>query len=429
MKMRATALAAGLVLTMSACTGGESTDTSDGDGIGTSSGADVVLLETADGAVLVHTGSGDVLATDADAFASPDGSRLYVATNAKGTTEIETRDAATGAILTSASVPGDLDVRAASVSGDAIAMMEALPEGADPWAVVPRARTTIVIVDPTGATAPRPYHLEGNFEPEAFSVDDSMVFLIQHLPAEQPTAYRVTSLDLASGEIRPIAGRFKVPPQRMPGVRLRQVFDPQTDQLYTLYTNEPSGYARGYWEESEAEAHEEVTFVHVLNLRKGWAFCAGVPKQLWGRPARAQAMATSPDGRLLYIVDSVQGRIVAMDTRSLEIVRSEAVDLGSLAGERTSAVTSADGTTLFVSSASDDEAVYAIDTDSFAVIDRWAMAGPVGDLGLSADGARLYAALTDSLSVLDPASGAGLGTLFVGGIDAIVHVETSAPAA
>ncbi len=140
-------------------------------------------------------------------------------------------------------------------------------------------------------------------------------------------------------------------------------------------------------------------------------------------------MATSPDGRLLYIVDSVQGRIVAMDTRSLEIVRSEAVDLGSLAGERTSAVTSADGTTLFVSSASDDEAVYAIDTGSFAVLDRWAMAGPVADLGLSADGARLYAALTDSLSVLDPASGAGLGTLFVGGIDAIVHVETPAPAA
>ncbi len=41
-------------------------------------------------------------------------------------------------------------------------------------------------------------------------------------------------------------GRFKTPPQRMPGVRLGQVFDPVTSQMYTLYSNRPGAYADAY---------------------------------------------------------------------------------------------------------------------------------------------------------------------------------------
>ena len=68
--------------------------------------------------------------------------------------------------------------------------------------------------------------------------------MIQYLPAETPAVYRVVVLELASGEVRPVRGRFKTPPQRMPGVRLGQVFDPITSQMYTLYSNRPGDLRR-----------------------------------------------------------------------------------------------------------------------------------------------------------------------------------------
>ena len=85
-------------------------------------------------------------------------------------------------------------------------------------------------------------------------------------------------------------GRFKTPPERMPGIRLAQVFDPPTEQLYTLYTNRAAEYTQGSWADA-SYGEREVSFVHVLNLRKGWAYCAGLPRALWGQPARAQALA------------------------------------------------------------------------------------------------------------------------------------------
>ena len=149
------------------------------------------------------------------------------------------QDAATGDQVSTTTIRGDLDVRVASDSGNAVALMEPLPDGVDPWTPVPRARTTIVVADPTGARDPRTYHLRGNYEPEAFSIEDSRLFLIQYLPAEAPAVYRVTVLDLADGDVYEVHGRFKTAPERMPGIRLRQVFDRTTSQLYTLYSTEP----------------------------------------------------------------------------------------------------------------------------------------------------------------------------------------------
>jgi DNA-binding beta-propeller fold protein YncE len=413
-----------LALVLSACTSNSTNDpthptTRDE---GSSPAADVLLLDTDSGPVAVSPSTGSIVSGEAGAVAAPDGSRLYTTSTDGTDTMLVVQDAATGDQMSSTSVSGDLDVRVASDSGNAVALMEPLPDGVDPWTPVPRARTTIVVADPSGARAPRTYHLRGNYEPEAFSVEDSRLFLIQYLPAEAPAVYRVTVLDLADGDVYEVHGRFKTAPERMPGIRLRQVFDRTTSQLYTLYTTEPRDAAQDYGGWSYGNRAE--TFVHVLNLRKGWAYCAGLPRKFWGEPAAAQAIAPSPDGSQLYIVDSMRGVVAIMDTHTLAIERMEKVDLSALGGVRTSAQVSADGGTLFVGSAGDGTAVFAIDTATLEVSHRWPVEGDVSGLGLSVDGLRLYVALDDGVAILNASTGQELTAVPFQGIESILHVGT-----
>lgn len=382
---------------------------------------DVLVLGVDDGTVTIGSSSGVVLAAGRRQLAAPDGSRLYSTAISEGSTTLEARDSATGDVISSAEIRGRLDVRVASLTGRAVALMAPLPLGVDTTYALPRARTTIVVTDPTGDGAARRYRLIGNFEPEAFSVDDTRLFLIQYLPAEAPTAYRVTFLDLGSGRVRSVFGRFKTPPERMPGLRLAQVFDAATEQLYTLYTNRAAEYSQGSWADA-SYGEREVSFVHVLNLRKGWAYCAGLPRPLWGQPARAQALAPSPDGRVLYIVDSMRGRIATMNTKTLRITRSERIDLGPVEGGRTTARTSADGSTLFVGDGGSSLA--RIDTGTLRMTGRWPLPDAVSGLALSEDGARLYAALGGRVTVVDTDTGEATTTLAFGGIESILHVTT-----
>jgi len=220
-----------------------------------------------------------------------------------------------------------------------------------------------------------------------------------------------------------VFGPFKSPPERMPGTRLQQVFAPDGDKLYTLYTSTRPGYApHGAPVPSDAA----VSFVHVLSLEKGWAHCVGLPRELWNQPASAQAIAASSDGARLYIVDSVRGMVSVMDTETLEILRTQKLDLQATAVTETSAKLSADDRTLFVGTGGSDSALYSIDTTRFQVTARWPMSGDLSGLGLSLDGERLYVGLGDHLAVLDPASGQDLGAVPFISPGSIVQVKALA---
>ena len=382
---------------------------------------DVLTLGTPDGSVIVGSSSGTVLASGEDQVAAPDGSRLYATARRGSSTVLEVRDSSSGALLSTTSLEGRLDARIASLSGRTVALMRPLPEGVDPTIPLPRARTAIVVADPAGERAPRRYTLVGNFEPEAFSIDDTRLFLIQYLPAEAPSAYRVTVLDLGSGRVHPVFGRFDSPPERMPGVRLAQVFDPTAEQLYTLYTNKPAEHFHEHWQDA-ADGDREVSFVHVLNLRQGWAYCAGLPRVLWGRPASAQALAPSADGRALYVVDSVRGFVAEMDTRTMTVTRTQRVPLGGRGRGRTSALVSPDGSTLYVGMGG--AAVSRIDVDTLEVLNRWQLPAAVRGLASSEDGRRVFIALSDRVAVVDTGTGRTLSTLSFGPIESILHVAT-----
>jgi hypothetical protein len=425
--MRATRVVSlpSIVFVLVSCTGGGPPDRDARPPVERAVGAapDVLVLGTGDGPVTVSAANGSVLLERQGAMAGPDGSLVYATTPAAGpSTRLVTLDATTGSVMSRTRIPGSLAVRVASVSGRSVALMAPLDEGLDPWTPVPRSRTTIVVADPTGEMEPRRYHLRGNFEPEAFSSDDARLFLIQYLPAEAPEVYRVTVLELDGGRVHPVTGRFKSPPERMPGVRLSQVLAPDAEQLYTLYSNEGSGYG---W--NGAGGTEAVTFVHVLNLRKGWAFCAGLPEELWGQPARAQAMAVSPDASRLYVVDTMRATVAVMDTTSLEIVQEAAApSLVSAGRASASALMSVDGRRLFVGGAGDGREVVVLDAADLGVDDRWRMPDQVSGFGLSPDGRRLYVALGDRVAMLDPETGDQLGDVAFDGAESVFHVATAA---
>jgi acetyl-CoA carboxylase alpha subunit len=85
---------------------------------------------------------------------------------------------------------------------------------------------------------------------------------------------------------------------------------------------------------------------------------------------------------------------------------------------------SADGDTLFVGSARDGAAVYAVDVETLEIRERWPMTSTVTGLGLSGDGLRLYAAVDDRVAIVDTATGRAFAALSFEGVDSILHVAT-----
>lgn len=381
---------------------------------------EILMLGTANGPMTVEVPAGSVLFRRDGALVSPDGRRVYSVSLTGERSVLETADAVSGESLSTVSVEGPHDLSVVSASGGAAALVDPLPKGWEPGVPVPRARTTIVIADPTGQREPLTFDLEGNYEPEAFSTDDSKLFLIQHLPAEAPTVYRVTMLDLKMRDVFPVFGPYKGAPERMPGTRLEQVLAPDTNRLYTLYSSTQPGYAP----HNAPVAHNAaVSFVHVLDLHEGWAHCVGLPKQLWDRPASEQAMAVSPDGATLYVVDPARGVVAAMDTGSLETRVATNVAFGAVTDEDASVQVSADGSTLFVVAGGPTSTLFALDAQTFDVVHRAELDGAISSIGLSADGARLYAATGSGLSVLDPMTGDALADVPLAAAAAVFRVS------
>ena len=380
--------------------------------------AESLLLGTTDGPLVVQVPTGEIVLDRLGAVSSLGGGWVLSAAIEEGSTLMELYEGSTGRLLSSEALPGALEPRIVSETGRAVALMEPLPEGWDPAVPLPRSSTRIVVADPTGGTEPITLDLPGNFEPEAFSVDDRRLFLIQHLPAETPRDYRVTVLDLARRRLLPVFGPFKGPAERMPGTRLSQLLAPDADQLYTLYTSSRPGYAP---HDARVANDAAVSFVHVLSLEEGWAHCVGLPKAMWDRPADEQAMATTPDGTYLMVIDAGRGIVAAVHTGSLK-VRTTPVDLpfdGAIGW--TSAHISPDGHTLYVAvsgednglaSAGDDGSmVAALDARTFEVLDTWRISGPVSGLGVSSDGTTVYAAAGGRVVLLDATSGSELGAV------------------
>ena len=381
---------------------------------------DLLLLDTGSGIRLARASTGEAILDAPGGVANPAADTIAAASIDGNTTTLRTFDATTGEVNSSVRLDGRLAVRAVSDDGAHVALLP--PTDADAWTPVPRATTEVVVADVSSSEAPARFRLRGNYEPEAFSIDARSLYLISYVPPTDPAAYRVEALDLAKGGVSDVFGRFKVPPETMSGTRLTQVAAPDDGRLYTLYTNQPAAYAAGAQADAPGAAMEnDVAFVHTLSLGDGWAFCADLPDPFGVGDLDAKAIAVSPDGRFVYVVDTERGLVATMSAKRLEASEARPVDLGLAGGGPTSAEIGPDGA-LYVGRGT---GVVAVDPRSLAVERRWSVGGPVTGLAFSPDGARLYAAEGGRIELLDAASGTSLGTTSAPGAVGILSVRPS----
>jgi hypothetical protein len=359
---------------------------------------EALILGSDAGVVSMNPGTGAVRFQGPGVPALGNWSTLFETVPVGDATTLQARDVATGDVVSSVQLPGSLDVRVASPDGSRVAMMAPLPPGGSPWIPTPRTSTDLVVADPTGATEPRTYRLDGNFEPEAFSSDGTGLFLISYVPPADPTGYRVARLDLASGRVASVSTGAKGVVETMSGTRLEQVVSPDGTMLYTLYTTQPAEYA-----ELRHHAGRPVAFVHTLSLDEGWAHCVGLPRELWGGDPRDQAMTVSPDGARLYVVDTARDVLAVMDTEELT---SELFELDLPSADTPTHASVAEDGTLFVATGTE---IAAIDPATPEITATWTTGAAVTAIGTLPDG--LGVAMVDRITVIEPATGKHLRSI------------------
>ncbi len=377
--------------------------------------AEILVLRTTKGVTALDPATGDVTLAAPSAVAAPDWSSLLSYSTGAGTTTLTRRSVPSGEKLSEVEVSGRLVANVTSADAGLVALTPPRSEGATPWLPDGRRRTEVVIADTSGTATPKRFQLAGNFEPEAFSTDNRQLFMIEYIPAMDPNRYRVRRLHLTSGKVSPIGRLKQSAPGQMRGTGRMQVWDPSGDQLYTLYTQQGPNYSHG--EPANHSGGTTHAFVHVLNLRDGWAHCIDLPMPFGMGRATASAVAISPDGNRLYVSDWSAGAVTLIDPKDLEVVRTVQLDLGG-ADDHTFAQAGT-GDVLYLAGNSD---VVAVDANSLEMTQRWTMDSSVVGLAASANGQRVYVALEDEVITLDSATGEELTSINAPGVEGIEHV-------
>jgi hypothetical protein len=350
------------------------------------SDAKPVLLQAASGLALVSPETGEVAERIAGGVATPDGSS-FVSARIEGAETTVTRTTPSGEVLSQYTVARRLGVRV--VSDDLVVLSERMEPGTTAYLPAPRERTFFVVLHADGTV--HEYMLRGNFEPEAFKVDGSELFMIEYIPPMAPERYQVRRLKLSNGAVRPI-GRLKLnAPGQMQGTGRTQVMSPYGDELYTLYTQQLDAGHAG--DEHAAEEHEAegYAFVHLLNLRHSWAHCIDLPSVFASGRATASALAVNPSGSRVYVADWTNGAVAEINPRRVRVVQTVDVDFGP---EDDSTFAAADAKHLFVGGLNE---VVVLDAESLEEIDRWTYDAEVTGLTLVED--RLFISLGDEVVV------------------------------
>lgn len=276
----------------------------------------ILVRDSAGSVSLLDPAEPDPVYTVDNAVASSDRSTLYQLVELDRQSRLNQIDPESGETIATRVVPEPgLEIRIVSPDGDALALMERREEEGGLYVPESRTQTSITVVR-SDAAEPRTYDLAGNFEPEAFTRDGAVLYLLEFWPAESPDRYFVRNLDLGTGEISDtFSPEVDLNPE-MRGHARAQVVHPDGDFLYTLYTLDEVGTP--VIDPATGENPDRWAFVHVISLDEDWSYCIFLPVPM-GRSEATTGLAITPDGGTLYAIDAGVDRIVAIDTTSFEV--------------------------------------------------------------------------------------------------------------
>ena len=385
----------------------------------TQTGADRLLVRTRSGGhSVLDPATSATVARARRSIVSPDSSQLFAVSGRGGATRVATLDSATGEKLAETDAPSGLRPGVASSNGDLLAFAPPLEPGLTPWLPEGKRRTRIAVVRSDGSQETANYNLKGNFELEGFSTSGSQLFLLEYMPAMNPTHYGLRRLQLETGRVRPISEPKQNAPGRMRGTGRISDFSPSGHELYTLYTQQGPNYAHGG---ATHKAGRTYAFVHLLNLEGGWTHCIDLRAPFGTGSVTTHAMALSPRGDRLFVADPSSGGLAAISPQETRVLKSVTLDLRALTRGRASAAAGEDGT-LYLAGGTE---ILVIDGDTLEIRDRWNIGREVTGLALGSDGRRLYASLPDKLGVFDTASGARIGSFSLAGVEGLVQAVQS----
>ena len=403
-----------LLASCSAGTGERMTEVSSASGAMDGAG-DLLFIDHGADISAVDASTGEQAFEASEAVISPDGSWLY---SGKRRT-VSMLDSTTGARFGGMRVAEHLEPRVASTSGKLLALTEPHEPGATPWLPAGRRRTEIAVVS-TGDGATRAYNLKGNFEIEAFSTDDSQLFLLEYRPALNPTRYTLRRLKLDSGNVIPIKRSKQNAPGTMRGTGRIALFSPTGHELYTLYTQQGPNYAHATDGAHNHDAGAVHAFVHLLNLEGAWTHCIDLPLPFGTGAVTTHALAMSDDGSRLYVVDPSSGGVAVIDPTRANVLESVTMELGALTRGEASAQVGSDGT-LYVAGGSQ---VLALDGSTLETMQRWDMNELVSGLAVGSDGSLLYLAVRNGVNVVDSATGRNIGVIRARGTTGISQISS-----
>jgi hypothetical protein len=252
------------------------------------------------GAYVSYDPTGAIRFTAAAGLLSGDGHQLISTVVDDSQTFVDWTDASTGQRRVRKTVPGQLSLAAVSFSGDRVALADASYQPPQSGELATGRTKSHIVVVTEGDTSLVTHTLDGNLVPEAFTDGPGFLAMIEFLPADHPTKYRVRQLDLSAGELMsPWKWNTKEPlDETMAGLRGSHVVTESGQFLYTLY-----------------RAENGTAFVHALALNVGaQQHCIDLPADV-GLGKGTGSIAASVDGRQLFVLTST-GKLVMIDTNT-----------------------------------------------------------------------------------------------------------------
>ena len=316
---------------------------------------------------VIEPGQGRTMFSLPDGIVSRDWRTLASLIPGGGWTRVQVRGPEGGDPAMPISVPGAWRLPAIGVakvtsglSADGTTLV--LEEAVDAVPAGPASRTRFAIVSTSGSKAPRTVTLHGAFAFDALSPGGDWLYLLEYLPGGAATHYQVRRLDVATGRLQDgaVVDKRNIDEQ-MNGSAVTQVAG-RSGWVYTLY--------RG----------DHGLFVHALDTADGFAVCVDLP----GTEAAASAtdrdwsLVADPSGDRLFVGDPGRNVVDAIDLVDFTLQRQG--ERASHSTVRLAKLENAEAAGGRAALSPDGRILYVIDTAGVAVV-RTADLTSTGHLG------------------------------------------------